>query len=197
MLSALLLLEGPYPRHADVPAEIITGTGVNPRPRLRVDVSDTAFMEGRQFRVFYEFNIASGTALFGRFVVPSDVIIHHRELSVVQGNLRFALSTGGTASGTWTSRTVIPVNSMASRPLPVYQSTVTAAFGGTVSAGAEVDLALLETSNGNAPTVTNLAPEVGLGAGTYYIELRNTGGSTVRGLYQVIWEEVQPRSSAI
>lgn len=170
---------------------------MNPRPRLRVDVSDTAFMEGRQFRVFYEFSIASGTSVFGRFVVPSDVIIHHRELSVVQGNLRFALSTGGTASGTWTARTVIPVNSMANRPLPVYSSTVTSAFGGTVSGGTEVDLVLLETSSSNAPTVTNLAPEVGLGAGTYYVELRNTGGVALRGVYQVIWEEVQPRSSGI
>ena len=62
---------------------------------MRVDASQTSFLEGREFRVFHEFSLAAGASQWLRFVVPLDVVIYGRVLTVVQGNLRFALSTGG------------------------------------------------------------------------------------------------------
>lgn len=39
------------------PAAIMTGST---NPRLRTDNSQTSFFEGREFRTFYEFSIATG-----------------------------------------------------------------------------------------------------------------------------------------
>ncbi len=182
---------------SDLPRELITGTGVVPKPRMRVDVGQTAFFEGRQFRTFHELNIASSTSLFGRFITTTDVIVVKREIVVVQGNLRFALSQGGTPSGTWTAKTVFPLNTMSERPAPEYTVQSQASFGGSLTGQTELDLVILETGTNQAVSVTNVADEVGLAAGTYYVEIRNTGATALRGLYTVVWEERQPASSTI
>lgn len=182
---------------SSTPRELITGTGVSPKPRLRVDPGQTAFFEGRQFRTFHEFSIATGQSLFGRFITVTDVIVAKREIVVVQGNMRFALSTGGTPSGTWTLKTVFPVNTMSERPTPLYVAQSSAAFGGELTGQTELDLVVLETGTSQAVSVGNVAEEVGLGAGTYYVEMRNTGAQALRGLYTVLWEERQAPSSLI
>ena len=200
-LDALNVLQGPAGAKSEVysdwPAELITGTRASPKPRLRVDVGQTAFFEGRQFRTFHEFNIASGNSLWARFTSPVDLIVVHRSITVLQGNLRYAICSSGTASGSWTAKTVYPVNAMSERPAPVYTTQVVAEFGGTVTGATEVDLAVLETGTSQAVSVQSVADEAGLAAGTYYIEIRNTGGNALRGLYSVVWEERQPPSSAI
>lgn len=197
MFDALLLRVGGRLRHSDVPVPVITGTGADPRPRVRVDPSQTGFWEGRMFRVMHEFDIASGQSQWLRFIAPVDVIIHARPISVASGNLRFALSTGGTAGGTWTDKTIFPVNSMGNRPTPLYTPLVQSSYGGTVTGSTERDIAVLETGDNKATSTQAAAEETGQGAGTYYAELRNTGNSNVRGVYQVIWEEWLPRSSEI
>ena len=200
-LDALDLNVGPAgakrPVYSSLPAELITGTGAQPKPRLRVDPGQTGFFEGRQFRTYHEMNIATASTLWGRFVTPVDVIIVKRELIVVQGNLRFALSNAGTPGGSWTAKTVYPLNTMSERPTPLYASQVAPAIGGTVTSPTEIDVVLLETGTSQAVSVSNTADEVGFAAGTYYVELRNTGANTLRGIYQVIWEERQPAASSI
>lgn len=200
-LDALNIQRGPAGAkelmYSDWPMELVTGTGASPRPRLRVDPGQTAFFEGRQFRVFHEFNIAAGASQWLRFIAPLDVIVTGRNLSVVQGNLRFALGTGGTPGGTWTAKTVQGINTMAERPSPLYAATVTAASGGTQTGIVEQDLAILETGTSQAVSVQSSASEVGLAAGTYYVELRNTGTGALRGLYTVVWEERQARSPEV
>lgn len=197
MFDALLLRVGGRLRHSDVPVPVITGTGADPRPRVRVDPSQTGFWEGRMFRVFHEFNIATGQSQWLRFIAPLDVIIHARPIIVAAGNLRFALSTGGSESGVWTAKASVPMNSMSNRPSPVYTAQVLASTGGAVTGGTERDVVVLETGDNKATSAQAAAEETGLGANTYYAELRNTGNSNVRGVYQVIWEEWLPRSSEI
>lgn len=200
-LDALNVLRGPAGAKSEVysdwPAELITGTRASPKPRLRVDVGQTAFFEGRQFRTFHEFNITTGNSVWARFISLIDLIVVRRSIVVVQGNMRFALSIGGTPSGVWTPKTSYPVNAMSERPLPLYTSQVSADVGGSVTGATEIDLAVLETGTSQAVSVSNIAEESGLAAGTYYLEIRNTGGNALRGLYSVIWEERQPPSSAI
>lgn len=200
-LDALNLSKGPIDGKIDVysdwPAALVTGTGAIPKPRLRVDPGQTAFWEGRQFSTFHEFNLVTGTSLWGRFVAPVDVVVVKRSITVVQGNLRFALSSGGTPSGTWTAKTVFGVNNMAERPTPLYVQQVAASFGGSVAGGTESAVVVLETAAAQAVTVDRAADEVGLAAGTYYVEIRNTGGGNLRGLYEVLWEERQPASPLI
>lgn len=194
--DALVLKQGDRDVNSCLPVDLLTGTGSDPRPRLRVDAAQTSFLEGRQFRVFHEFSIAPGASQWIRFTAPLDLVVIGRTLTVIQGLVRFALVTGGTPSGVWATKTVFPVNSMANKP--AYVGQVTADVGGSLSGGSERDLMLLGTGVSNqAATVQASISEVGLGAGTYYVELRNTGSQNVVGLYQVLWEEYQPRSVRI
>lgn len=197
MFDALLLRVGGRLRHSSVPVPLVTGTGADPRPRVRVDPSQTGFWEGRMFRVMHEFNIASGQSQWLKFIAPVDVIIHARPITLAAGNIRFALSTDGTESGTWTSKTVFPVNGMSNRPTPVYTPVVLPYSGGAVTGGTERDVVILETGDNKATSAQHVSDETGLGANTYYAELRNTGNGAARGMYQVIWEEWQPRSTEI
>lgn len=194
-LTALALAEGHNITHSTFPVELITGTGVTPKPRLRVDASQTSFWEGREFRVYQEFNLAAGTSLWLRFVTPLDVVIHGRTITVVQGNCRFALGTGGTPAGTWTTKDVFPVNAMSEAPS--YTREVQASVGGSVTGLTERDVMILETGSSSAVSVQQSVAESGMPASTYYVEVRNTGGGQLRGLYQVHWEERKPRSAVI
>lgn len=185
-----------FERTSDNILELITGTGSDPRPRLRVDNSQTSFWEGREFRAFYEFNIASGQSAWLRFTVPGDIILHGRDITIVEGKLRFSQSTGDTPAGVWTARPVYPVNNMSDKP--VYSTFMVAEGGGTASGGTERDVMILETpSSGQAQTVRAEIAELGLAAGTYYAKFQNTGTGTLRGLYKVHWEERASRSPLI
>lgn len=185
-----------FGRTSDNILELITGTGTDPRPRLRVDASQTSFWEGREFRVYQEFNLAAGLSLWLKFSIPVDLILHGRDITIVEGKLRFAQLSGGTESGVWTPGIVRPVNSMAERP--AYTTQMSAYSGGTVTGAVERDVMILETpSSGQASTVQAEIAELGLAAGTYYAEIRNTGNGPLRGLYKVHWEERAARSPLI
>lgn len=196
MLKSLVLQEGPFQYHSDFPMELITGTGDKPAPRLRVDNAQTSFLEGRQFRVFREFNLLSGTSLFGRFINSVDVVILRRNITVAEGSCRFALSSGGTPSGTFTPNVIQPLNRMDSRGVPFYVTQALAASGGALTGQTEIEVQIIETTNQSASAQATAA-EVGLNPGTWYTELRNTGNNALRGVYEVVWEEYQPRSVVI
>lgn len=195
-LDALNMQRGPLEVQGGLPTLVFTGTGADPRPRVRVDNSQTAFWEGRQFRIYHEFNIAAGQSIWFRAIALGDVIVLHRDFTIVQGNMRFALGQGGTVTGAWTPKTIWPINDMASAP--DYIGTATFASGATSIAGmAERDVLVAETGTSQATSVRTSAEEAGLPAGTYYSEIRNTGSNALRGLYTVIWEEQEPKSSLI
>lgn len=198
-LKPLMLDYGEFPRHAALPMEVLTGTGVDPKPRLRVDVSDTAFFEGRMFQMYHEFNLATMTGVWLRFVAPVDCIVKHRTLNLVQGNLRMAVCSGGTPTGTWLSKEAQTsgVNAMLDRSEPYYTKQVLVDSGGVVTGANEIDVTLAETGTAQAISINLDADEVGRAAGTYFIELRNTGVGATRGVLKVMWEERQPRSSII
>lgn len=195
-LDALILRVGNQDEHSALPVDVYTGTGTDPRPRLRVDPSQTSFWEGREFRLYHEFNIGAGTSIWLKYVFPVDVVVHDRVLSVMEGSCRFALSTGGTEAGVWTHKTVRPVNSMTESPAYTKQSTVF--DGGTVTGSTERDVMLVETgTSANAVMARAEVSEVGLAAGTYYVELKNTGAGALRGLYAAHWEERAPRTDRL
>lgn len=62
--------------------------------RLRVDVAQTGFFEGREFRSFYEFNIPQGQSVTGRFSSPVDFILFQQSLSVDAGGIRMTARAG-------------------------------------------------------------------------------------------------------
>lgn len=198
VLQALLMrgLSDRTVRHWGLPALFVTGTGNDPRPRMRVDQGDTAFYESRQFSVAHEFTLSAGTSVWLRFVVPLDIIVKRRKLTVLQGAVRSVVHTGGAISGSWEDKSPFRVNGMDNRP--IYNRQVVVTVGGTVAGGTEVSPPLVaETGNGQAVSVVATADEYGLNANTYYVEMRNSGTGQARGVYESVWEETYPRSPLI
>lgn len=163
-------------------------------PRIRVDVGQTGFFEGREFRSFLEFNIAAGATQVIKFVSPIDFILSQQTLSLESGAIRGSIvAVGGTVGGTFNvALPTIGKNRMVDRPLPYYVPQITLSTGGTHTGGTEVEVILLSTANATAQQSTVgaiAASERGLPAGTYYIRLTNTGAGAAKGVYTAAWEE--------
>lgn len=198
-LKSLHLLEGVEDIYSDIPVELVTGTGVDPRPRLRVDAAQTSFFEGREFRSYIELNIPAGSTTVVRFTAPQDFILHNQTLMLDDGFVRMSAATGGAEGGSWSALPVIGKNRMASRPTPLYAAVCSLSTGGTHTGGTEVEVIRLKTSGatGQAQSVGAVSAERGLPAGVYYIRFQNLGSGATTGVYSLFWEEVQPRSSVI
>lgn len=59
-------------------------------PRLRVDVGQTGFFEGREFRTFLEFSASQVI----RVVVPINVILFNLSVSLTEGEVRVETVSG-------------------------------------------------------------------------------------------------------
>lgn len=159
--------------------------------RLRVDVGQTGFFAGREFRTFYEFSIASGSTAVIKVVAPVNTIVQTFGVELDLAELRVELRAGGTEGGTFsTALPVIPANSMTTAS--GYAAQVTMQTGGTHTGGTVYDLLKLYSgANVNkavASTATENLPQ-GFPAGTYYITLQNTDGATAAGIFRARWEE--------
>lgn len=184
-------LSGPFER-VDLSPDLYT-SGTEGFRRLRVDSGQTGFFEGREFRTFYEMNIASGASVYIRFVSPVDFILSEQSLTLDGGSIRFTALTGATPSGTYsTALPVIGKNRMLTRKTPFYSSQVTLATGGTATGGTVVELFRVVAANASAQQQTVLgasSTERGLPAGTYFLRLENIGNGAATGVYSLIWEE--------
>lgn len=158
--------------------------------RLRVDVGQTGFFEGREFRTFYEYSVPSGQSVYIRATVPINIILFSTGLTLDGGRVRMSLSVGGTESGSWSPIPVIPKNTMSDKP--DYTPQVQVHIGGTHAGGTVIDVVrLLSESTGNrANTVGGqLSDERGVGAGVYYYRIQNVDGQTANGVFSAFWEE--------
>lgn len=164
--------------------------------RERVDVANTAFWEGKEFRASYEYAVAA-TPLVFRFDSPVPFILQFQSLTCDTGNIRFRAyrSTQGTEGGTFAN--VIPVyqQSMLPESLPL-ASQVSLTTGGTFTPAvgqAAVETIRIRTSGATAQrtSVTGaIGDERGLAAGIYYLELgRIDGTDTAEGVFDLKWEE--------
>ena len=159
--------------------------------RLRVDVGQTGFFAGREFRSFYEYSIPSGQSVVLKFSSPTDFILFQQTLTVDAGSVKYTAELGGTEGGVFTPLPVIGKNRMASRPQPYYAHTTSISAGGTLTGGTIVDVARVVTSGSTAQqtTVGLSSDERGLPAGNYYIRLSNFGNGVATGVYYLFWEE--------
>lgn len=195
-LDALILRVGNEDEHSVLPVAVYTGTGEDPRPRLRVDVGQTSFFENREFRYFHEFTLAAGASVWLRLIHPTDIVVHQREVTLITGQVRYAITHEGTPSGVWTAKTIRRVNNMTSAPNYTLQASL--AYGGTVTGAVEEDVMLVNAgTGGNSNTGSIGGGEVAMHAGTHYIELRNNGAQSCTGIYRVMFEEYQPRSARL
>lgn len=160
--------------------------------RQQVDIAQTGFFEGREFRTFFEFNIAAAGSRTFKFVAPCEFILFGQDLVISSGQLRYEARTGATEGGSFsTTLPIIGKNRMLERRFPYYVPQAVATTGGTATGGTVTDLAIVDTSNqsGSKGLGLNAGDERGLPAGTYYITLSNPGASPAAGIYRLWWEE--------
>lgn len=185
-------LDGTYAERmvAQPPAFLLSGTT---RQRLRVDVGEAGFFEGRQARTFREFSIPTGTTLTLRFTVPINIILLVQGVELDDGSLRVTNWVGGTPSGTFAETLpVVPKNTMSERPLPLYTPQVAVAAGGTIAGATPLDIhrIVAATATAQQSTVGNLVgDDRGIGANTYYVTYQNIGAGTATGTLFFVWEE--------
>lgn len=164
-----------------------------PNPRIRVDVGQTGFFAGREFRTFYEISVATGQSVYLKFIAPINFILFEQSLTLDAGSIRFTAIVGPTESTPFNSALpIIGKNRMTDRPQPYYTSVGTAFSGGTVTGGTVVELFRVVAANATAQqqTVGGAAQsERGLPPGTYYLRFENFGIGTATGVYSLFWEE--------
>ena len=185
-------LDGTWAERVEAyPPKVLMTDGDGPHARMRVDVGQTGFFAGREFRTFYEFSIASGATRVIKVVAPINTIVQTFGVELDLAELRVELRGGGTEGGTFsTALPVIPANAMTTTS--GYAAQVTMQTGGTHTGGTVYDLLKLYSgANENkavATTATEDLPQ-GFPAGTYYITLQNTDGATATGIFRARWEE--------
>lgn len=179
---------------AHPPLDIMTDGGNGPNRRLRVDVGQTGFFAGREFRTFTEINIAASTTFVVKAEVPINVILFGLKVVIESGQLRLATVAGGTAGGTFSG--TLPIfarNNMTERPEPFYTSQVVLTSGGTHTGGTEIDVFRLKVNanTNQASTVgAESGDERGVAAATYYFRLQNLSATdAVVGVFSARWEE--------
>lgn len=178
---------------AHPPFDLLTDGGDGPNRRLRVDIGQTGFFAGREFRTFREFNIAAGATLVIEVVVPINAILLEQSIEVDDGSLRITNATAGTPGGTFSE--VLPIiakNNMSERPTPLYTPQITFKAGGTHAGGFIFDIHRAVAASATAQQSTvgrTVGDERGIGAATYYVRYENIGSGAATGTFWFIWEE--------
>lgn len=154
--------------------------------RLRVDVGETQFWAGKQFRTFQKVTIAAGATVSIRATVGVNIILYETSFHTEDSSIEVQLRAGGTASGPWTSMPVIRKNTMTTAP--VITSQVTLDYDGSHTGGTLIDLIRVMAGN-KGSNFSAGDSERGVGPGTYYYVITNTGNQTATVVFSGYWEE--------
>lgn len=161
--------------------------------RIRVDVAQTGFFEGREFRTFKELSIPIEGVYVVKAVVPIDIILFALELDVDAGGVRMTTKLGGTEGGDFSETLpIIAKNRMSTVPQPPYTAQTVLTAGGTHSGGTAIDIVrVLSANQQNSRTTvgSRVSDERGVAAGTYYFVLENLSNTAVSGTFKAWFEE--------
>lgn len=187
-----------------IPRGMITGDSAD-TGRIRVDVGQTGFFEGREFRLNQPITIPStdtdGTII--KFVSPIDFTLQLQTFIVDQDSLLFEAyrEEQGVDSGTWnTNQYKLPNNGMASAPdytpvIQVFDNTGVGSTGAFTPNANEIPKEIVRVVAANATAQRtsvggSATKERGLPAGTYYLKFTNyLGAGQTEALYNLIYEE--------
>ena len=186
---------------ADPPAALQTDNGGD-HARIRVDVGQTGFWNGNQFRISYELTVTA-TPIVVKLVSPIDFILENQHFTCDHGGYVFRAyrASQGSPSGSFTTLIDIWQNNFMAQA-PVYAGQVTAFTGGaftpTVGVNAVETIRMMANTGGAAPTSgspntvgADGVGERGLPAGTYYLVFSRMSDVTVnaQGVWSLIYEE--------
>lgn len=172
--------------------------------RVRVDVGQTGFFEGREFRSYFEFSTDASTSLAVgatrnfKFTCPVDFILQSQIVEVDKGGVRIQVFLGSTDGGGWSTIPIIGKNRSPTRRIfpdgNYYVGQATFSTGGTLSGGTQSDVIRCRTASQtvSASNVGAAQDDVRyLPAGTYFIRMQPLAGvnDASEGIYSISWEE--------
>ena len=188
--SVKLLVDREDGTHAErieaYPPKVLMTDNDGDYARLRVDVAQTHFWAGKQFRTFQKLTINASSSVTIRATVGCDIVLYETSFTTEDSSIEVQLKVGGTASGPWTSIPVIRKNTMSTTP--VITSQVTMDYDGGHTGGTLIDLIRVMAGNKQS-SVGGSDSERGVGAGTYYYVITNTGNQTATVVFSGYWEE--------
>lgn len=186
------------PLNGGAAADMVTSDRAKYR-RYRVDVAQTGFFEGREFRTFKELNIPQGQTLVMRINVTVNTILQSVGITLDAGSVKLRTVSGGTPVGSFASNLpIIPKNTMTGTefpapPLPLYVAQNTINYGATgLNGGVDIDVIRLVVANasGQASSVGSAQDDSrGVGPGTYYWVFENFGNGAATGVFSSFFEE--------
>lgn len=191
-MARIDVTEGYFP---GIPVDVLTSSGTPGVRRVQVDIGQTGFFAGREFRSFRELAITA-TPLVVRVIVPAGlkgIILQDVQLSCYQGSIQMRSYRVATPGGSWASVPVWPNNGIPD--VAGYVGQVTVEQGGTITSPSQQSDTIVayanETGKSSTTTVSGLHGERGLPPGTYYLEFSRLSDTTVDGLgiFSAIWEE--------
>lgn len=171
---------------AHPPFDLLTDGGDGPYRRLRVDVSQTAFWAGREFRTFQKLTIASLAQVAIRATVPVNIVLYETTFFTDGATIDVELRVGGSAAGPWTAMPVFRKNTMSTTP--VIANQVTLDYDGAHTGGKTIDLLRVPAGNKLSNT-SSVSSERGIGPGTYYYVITNVGNQSATVIFSGMWEE--------
>ena len=167
------------------PAKLMTDSDGD-YSRLRVDVGQTNFWSGKQFRTFQKLELASAASATIRATVGVNIVLYETSFTTENSSIEVQLRAGGTATGPWTAMPVIRKNTMTTAPVVVSQ--VTMDYDGSHTGGTTIDLLRVVAGNKQS-SVGGTDSERGVAPGTYYYVITNTGNQTATVVFSGFWEE--------
>ena len=180
-------MSNPYLPNA-FPQAMITGSFPN-TGRMKVDPAQTGFFEGREFRISYEFDIASGATQVIKFSASSDFILWEQRIEVDEGFLIYKPTLNpSSATGFVTEIPQYGKNRMSTAP--IVTNTVTVTTGGTITGGTIAETARIKVANATGQQASiggAVYSERGLPAGDYYLTMHAEGART-QGVINLVYE---------
>lgn len=157
--------------------------------RVKVDLAQTGFFEGREFRISYEFDIASGATQVIKFSCTSNFILWEQRIEVDEGFLIYKPTLNpSSATGFVTEIPQYGKNRMST--VPVVTNTVTVTTGGTITGGTVAETARIKVANATGQQASiggAVYSERGLPAGDYYLTMHAEGANT-KGVINLVYE---------
>jgi hypothetical protein len=159
--------------------------------RIRVDVGQTGFFEGREFRTFKELDIPTGGTYTVKVTVNRNTIFWNMSVVLESGGIRLLTVAGG-------ADTVAPTGSLPRIPknrmtvAPVVEPLNILQDGGSMAGGTIIDVSRLSKTSSTAQRSSiggSIADERGVAPGVYYFVFQNTSNNQVIGTFHAFWEE--------
>lgn len=177
-----------YPSYKD------TGTKDGAK-RVLTDSELSSFYDGRQFRTFWEFNIAAAAVAYMKVVVPVDSILRTQELDIDAGGLRFSTIAGVVTETTPFATPLIAFRKNNMGRSPVVASSILFSVGGVITGGTTIDVKRRRSGQGagRATVGGTIADIRGVAPATYYFKFENIDNVEATGVYSGFWEELPAR----